>query len=44
MEQKAKGNGQTCLPHEVLAALREVAGVEGLPTLNQLERALPATR
>lgn len=44
-KQKAKGSagGQraACLPHEVFAILREVARVERLSALNQLECALP---
>ena len=42
--QRAEGRGQRAayLPHEVLAVLREMAGIEGLPTLYQFEGPLSA--
>ena len=40
-EGRDGGQRAACLPHKVFAILREVARVERLPTLNQLECALP---
>ena len=41
-EGSAGGQRAACLPHKVFATFREVARVERLSTLNQLECALPA--
>jgi len=40
-EGREGGHKAACLPHKVFAILREVARVERLSTLNQLECALP---
>ena len=46
-ELKSKQNPKqqsACLGHEVFAVLREVAWVEGIPSLNQPEGSFPAPR